>query len=120
MIISFFILLFVLLVLSVPIAAALGLTASFGVLTHDTLSLELIGQSVFNSLNSFPLMAIPFFILAGNLMASGGIAKRLVDLVSSLIGHFTGGLAMVAIVTSMIFASMSGSGAATTAAIGLI
>lgn len=120
MILLFFVILFVLLILTVPIAVSLGLSSTVGVFMHETLNPQLIGQVIFNSLNSFPLMAIPFFILAGNLMAVGGIAKRLVDFASALIGHFTGGLAMVAIVTSMIFASMSGSGAATTAAIGTI
>lgn len=120
MILLFFVVLFVLLILTVPIAFSLGLASTLGVFMHETLNPQLIGQVIFNSLNSFPLMAIPFFILAGNLMAVGGIAKRLVDFSMTLIGHFTGGLAMVAIVTSMIFASMSGSGAATTAAIGMI
>ncbi|MFD2831169.1 TRAP transporter large permease [Corticicoccus populi] len=120
MILFFFVVLFVLLILTVPIAFSLGLASTLGVFMHETLNLQVIGQVIFNSLNSFPLMAIPFFILAGNLMAVGGIAKRLVDFAMTLIGHFTGGLAMAAILTSMIFASMSGSGAATTAAIGTI
>ncbi|UQG64159.1 TRAP transporter large permease [Marinobacter sp. M2C] len=72
------------------------------------------------SVNSFPLMAIPFFILAGSLMQSGGISRRLVDFSNTLVGSMTGGLAMVAIVTSLFFAAISGSGAATTAAIGAI
>lgn len=87
---------------------------------HDTLPLEIIPQRIFVSLNSFPLMAIPFFILAGNIMGAGSMSKRLVNFATSLVGHFTGGLAMVAIVTSMFFAAISGSGAATTAAIGSI
>lgn len=116
----FFISLLVLMFLGVPIAVSLGLSTVLGVLMHDTLPLEIIPQRIFVSINSFPLMAIPFFILAGNLMGAGGISKRLVTFASSLVGHFTGGLAMVAIVTSMFFASISGSGAATTAAIGSI
>ncbi len=116
----FFISLVVMMFLGVPIAVSLGLSTVLGVMMHETLPLEIIPQRIFVSINSFPLMAIPFFILAGNLMGAGGISKRLVNFASSLVGHFTGGLAMVAIVTSMFFASISGSGAATTAAIGSI
>lgn len=116
----FFISLFVLLFLSVPIAFSLGLSTVAGIWLHDSLPLDVVPQRIFVAINSFPLMAIPFFILAGNLMGAGGISKRLVNFASSLVGHFTGGLAMVAIVTSMFFAAISGSGAATTAAIGSI
>ncbi|MGY6213157.1 TRAP transporter large permease [Cytobacillus firmus] len=116
----FFISLFVFIFLSVPIAFSLGLSTALGVWLHDTLPLEIIPQRIFVSMNSFPLMAIPFFILAGNLMGAGSMSKRLVNFASALVGHFTGGLAMVAIVTSMFFAAISGSGAATTAAIGSI
>ncbi|MGS2779196.1 TRAP transporter large permease [Robertmurraya sp. GLU-23] len=116
----FFISLFVFIFLSVPVAFSLGLSTVLGVWLHDTLPLEIVPQRIFVSMNSFPLMAIPFFILAGNLMGAGSMSKRLVNFASSLVGHFTGGLAMVAIVTSMFFAAISGSGAATTAAIGSI
>lgn len=120
MLIAFFVSLFIFMFLSVPIAFSLGLSTVIGVLMHDTLPLEIIPQRIFVSLNSFPLMAIPFFILAGNIMGAGSMSKRLVNFATSLVGHFTGGLAMVAIVTSMFFAAISGSGAATTAAIGSI
>jgi C4-dicarboxylate transporter DctM subunit len=116
----FFISLFIFVFLSVPVAFSLGLSTVLGVWMHDTLPLEIVPQRIFVSLNSFPLMAIPFFILAGNLMGAGSMSKRLVNFASSLVGHFRGGLAMVAIVTSMFFAAISGSGAATTAAIGSI
>lgn len=116
----FFISLMIFIFLSVPIAFSLGLSTVLGVWLHETMPMEIIPQRIFVSLNSFPLMAIPFFILAGNLMGAGGISKRLVNFASALVGHFTGGLAMVAIVTSMFFAAISGSGAATTAAIGSI
>ena len=106
--------------MSVPIAVSLGLATALGIWMHDTMPLMTVAQRVFISINSFPLMAIPFFILAGNLMQVGGLSKRLVNFASSLVGHFTGGLAMVAIITSMFFAAISGSGAATTAAIGAI
>ncbi|UFJ39914.1 TRAP transporter large permease [Brevibacillus humidisoli] len=116
----FFISLAVLLFLSVPIASSLSLATIVGVWFHDTLPLEIIPQRIFIAMNSFPLMAIPFFILAGNLMTAGGLSQRLVNFASALVGHRTGGLAMVAIITSMFFAAISGSGAATTAAIGSI
>jgi len=106
--------------IGVPIAISLGLSTIIGIALHETLNMAIVPQRIFVSLNSFPLMAIPFFILAGNLMGAGSMSKRMVAFASSLVGHFTGGLAMVAIVTSMFFAAISGSGAATTAAIGSI
>jgi C4-dicarboxylate transporter DctM subunit len=106
--------------LGVPIAISLGLASSFVIWYGDLTSLKLVVQQIFNSMNSFPLMAIPFFILAGNIMHTGGISQRLVNLAKSLVGNITGGLAMVAVITSMFFAAISGSGAATTAAIGSI
>ena len=73
---------------------------------------------MFTATDSFPYMAVPFFILAGNLMSEGGISQRLVKLANSLIGHLSGGLGMVSIAACMFFAAISGSSAATTAAIG--
>src|SRR5699024_11785959 len=116
----FIISMFVLFFLSVPIAFSLGLTSTLAMLYDGKLSMEVVPQRIFIAMNSFPLMAIPFFILAGNLMGIAGISERLVDFGSALVGHLTVGLAMVAIVTSMFFAAISGSGSATTAAIGSI
>src|SRR5699024_10925674 len=116
----FIISMFVLFFLSVPIAFSLGLTSTLAMLYDGKLSMEVVPQRIFIAMNSFPLMAIPFFILAGNLMGIAGISERLVDFGSALVGHLTGGVAMVAIVTSMFFAAISGSGSATTAAIGSI
>ncbi|WP_017728772.1 TRAP transporter large permease [Halalkalibacterium ligniniphilum] len=120
MIVLLFISLLIFFALSIPIAVSLGLATSLVVWYGDVFSLQVVAQQIFNSLNSFPLMAIPFFILSGYLMQSGGISERLVHFASTLVGHITGGLAMVAIITSMFFAAISGSGAATTAAIGAI
>ncbi|PTL38370.1 TRAP transporter large permease [Alkalicoccus saliphilus] len=120
MILLFFISLFIFLFLSVPVAVALGLSTMLGIIMSQTLDLSIVPQRMLVSLNSFPLMAIPFFILAGGLMQSGGIAKRLIDFSTKLVGHFHGGLAMVAIVTAMFFAAISGSGTATVIAIGTI
>lgn len=106
--------------IGVPIAVALGVATMLTVYASDTFGLVVIPQQIFNAMNSFPLMAIPFFILAGYLMQDGGISERLVDFAKAIVGHLTGGLAMVVVVTSMFFAAISGSGAATTAAIGSI
>ncbi|MEI3605765.1 TRAP transporter large permease [Pseudogracilibacillus sp. SE30717A] len=111
---SFFILMFI----GVPIALSLGLASLLTMFFATNSSPSAIIQKAFTSLDSFPLMAIPFFILAGVLMSHGGISKRLLNLASVLIGFITGGLAMVTVLASMFFAAISGSGPATVAAIG--
>lgn len=118
MIALFFISLFVLLFLSVPVALSLGLSSIVGILMHPSLDLSVVPQRLLIAINSFPLMAIPFFILAGGLMQSSGIARRLVNLANTIVGHMTGGLATVAIITAMFFAAISGSGTATVITIG--
>src|SRR5680860_591237 len=109
--------LLVLMFIGVPIAIALGLSSMI-VLNQQGMPLIALAQSVFQSLNSFSLMAIPFFILAGNLMQSGGIAQRLINLANALLGWVRGGLGGVVVLTSMFFSTMSGSSSATTAAVG--
>lgn len=111
---AFFLLMFI----GVPIALSLGLASLATMVFATDSSPSVIVQKAFTSLDSFPLMAIPFFILAGVLMSTGGISKRLLDLASVLIGFITGGLAMVTVLASMFFAAISGSGPATVAAIG--
>lgn len=113
-------LLLVLLIAGVPVTFALGLAAIGTIWQGDIMPLLIVPQEMIRSINSFPLLAIPFFILAGNLMQSGGISQRLVAFSRTLVGSMRGGLAMVAIVTSAFFAAISGSGAATTAAVGAI
>ncbi|OKL35286.1 TRAP transporter large permease [Domibacillus mangrovi] len=108
------------LILSFPIAVALGLSSIIAILFSGTIPLQSIAQKAFTSVDSFTLMAIPFFILAGTLMEKGGIAKRLIRFANSLVGSMTGGLGMVVVVTSMFFAAISGSGIAATAALGSI
>lgn len=120
MAILLFLLLIALFIVGVPIAFSLGLASAITVWHGDLMPMLIIAQQLIASVNSFPLMAIPFFILAGYLMQGGGISQRLVDFSNTLVGSMTGGLAMVAIVTSLFFAAISGSGAATTAAIGSI
>lgn len=109
---------FLLMFIGVPIAVSLGLSSLITMVFATNSSPNVIIQKAFTSLDSFPLMAIPFFILAGVLMSTGGISKRLLNLASVLIGFITGGLAMVTVLASMFFAAISGSGPATVAAIG--
>ncbi|MFC0524598.1 TRAP transporter large permease [Pontibacillus salicampi] len=104
--------------LGVPIAISLGLSAIFTILFATDFSLTIVAQRAFTSLDSFPLLAIPFFMLAGILMGKGGVSKKLLDLASSLVGFLVGGLAMVTVVSCMFFSAISGSGPATVAAIG--
>ncbi|UTR11531.1 TRAP transporter large permease [Evansella sp. LMS18] len=110
--------LIILFILSVPIAIALGLASVLFLAFTADIPLISLPQRLFASLDSFPLMAAPFFILAGKLMEHGGISERLVDFAKSLVGQMKGGLAHVAIISCMFFAALSGSAAATTAAIG--
>ena len=109
---------FFLLALSVPIGVSLGSAAILAMVLGMNTPLVIVAQTMFGGINSFPLMAIPFFILAGNLMTAGGLSKKLVDFVNLFFSRFTGGLAMVSVGSSMIFAAISGSCPATTAAIG--
>jgi C4-dicarboxylate transporter, DctM subunit len=114
------ILLLVFMIIGLPIALSIGLASIIAIVYDGSIPLYVVIQRVFNTLDSFPLMSIPFFILAGTLMERGGLSKRLINLANSLIGHRTGGLAMVLVLTSMFFAAISGSSAATVAAIGSI
>lgn len=110
----------ILFLFGVPIAVAIGLASVIGIETHGRLPLLLVAQRMFTGIDSFPLMAIPLFILAGNLMSAGGISHRLVELAKSMIGGIQGGLACSCVLTCMMFASVSGSSVATTFAIGAI
>ena len=105
--------------LSVSVAVSIGLAAITGMQVTSAPMLISV-KEMFNSLNKFPLAAIPFFILAGNLMETGGISRRLVDFAKSLVGGVQGGLPMTCVLTCMIFAAVSGSSVATTFAIGAI
>ncbi len=118
--VTLFIAFIVLIVLSVPISIALGLSSMIAVLLHTDMSLMVLVQKIFGGVNSFTLMAIPFFILAGNIMAAGGVSNRLVNFAGTLIGRLTGGLALVSTVACTFFGAISGSAPATTAAIGAV
>lgn len=105
------------LAIGIPVFACLGLAAGLAMF-HFGLDLLSAPQSIFESLDSFTLMAIPFYILAGNLMQTGGISSRLINLANAIVGWLRGGLGASSILTCMFFATMSGSSSATTAAIG--
>ncbi|MFC3338400.1 TRAP transporter large permease [Paracandidimonas soli] len=110
---------FLIMLIGAPIMTALGLSAAVALQAGER-SLLIVVQMAFQSLDSFSLMAVPFFILAGHLMQSGGVARRLVQLANAFVGWIRGGLGAVAVLTSMLFATVSGSSSATTAAIGSV
>ena len=105
--------------LSVSVAVSIGLAAIVGIQVTNA-NMLISTKEMFNSINKFPLAAIPFFILAGNLMETGGISRRLVEFAKSIVGGVQGGLPMTCVLTCMIFAAVSGSSVATTFAIGAI
>ena len=106
-----------LLLLGVPIAFSVAL-AGIAVLVDGNVSLMMIAQKMFASTNSFPLIAVPFFILAGDLLSQGSISRLLVEFIEAILGRIRGSLSAVSVVAGMFFAAISGSGAATTAAVG--
>lgn len=108
----------VLILLSVPIGYAVGISTLLALSFFTNIPLTLISQNAIAGVDSFSLMAIPFFILAGNLMSTGGLAKRLIDFANVCVGTVVGGLAMVTTATCMFFAALSGSAVATTSAVG--
>ena len=93
--------------LSVSVAVSIGLSALMGMQFNNT-NMLIAAKEMFSSINKFPLAAIPFFILAGNLMETGGISRRLVEFAKSLVGGVQGGLPMTCVLTCMIFAAVSG------------
>ncbi|TFY97633.1 TRAP transporter large permease [Ramlibacter humi] len=105
--------------LSVSVAVSIGLASVLGIQAANA-NMLISAKEMFASINKFPLAAIPFFILAGNLMETGGISRRLVEFAKSIVGGVQGGLPMTCVLTCMIFAAVSGSSVATTFAIGAI
>ncbi len=110
--------LFVLILLGTPIAFALGSVTIFGVLLSDPDLLINVPRRIFSGINNFTLVAVPLFILAGELMTQGGISKRLINFSKTLVGPLPGGLAMVVILASMFFSALTGTAIAAAAAIG--
>ena len=113
-----FTILIITIAMSIPIGITLGLATGIAMWLTSDIPLIMLAQKSVTGLDSFPLLAIPFFILAGSLMCNGGISRRLVNLAESLVGFITGGLAMVTVLACMFFAAISGSGPATVSAIG--
>jgi len=107
-----------LVVIGVPIAFAMAMASSMFIFAEGRVPLALITQRLFSGVDSFPLMAVPFFILSGLVMDSGGISRRLIRLAKSLVGHIRGGLAMVVTVAEIFFSGISGSTTADISAIG--
>lgn len=110
--------LLIFMVAGVPIAWSLSLSCFTALMTMDGMPLVLLTQRVFNGANNFSFLAVPAFIVAGEVMSQGGISKQLIDMASVLLGRIRGSLGIISIVASTIFAALSGSATATTAAIG--
>ena len=113
-----FIALIISLVLTVPIGFSLGIASLAYIFATDQLTLGFVARNMVTGTDSFPIMAIPFFVFAGELMGGGGISKRLLDVANVFFGRIRGGLAIVTVVVCMFFAAISGSGPATVAAVG--
>lgn len=114
----FLVVLMLCVVIGLPIAFSLMITGIALMLHLDFLDSQIMAQNLVKGANNFSLLAIPFFILAGEIMNVGGLSKRIIDLPMKIVGHYKGGLGFVAILAAMIMASMSGSAVADTAAVG--
>ena len=108
------------LIIGVPVAFVLGLTPLVALMTQGDTPLVLVAQQIFTGIDSPVLMAVPFFILAGNIMSAGGMTERLLGFCRLLIGSFRGGLAYINVVVSMLFAGITGAAVADTSAVGSI
>ena len=110
---------FVFLILNVPIAICLGLSSVCAILYSGT-SLTIVATNVYSGISKFLLLAIPFFVLSGNIMAKAGISRRLIKFVNTCVGHRRGGIAIVCVIVACFFGAISGSGPATVAALGAV
>ena len=113
-----FISLLVCFLMNIPIAISIALASVAAILYQGSIPLVVVVQKMVIAADSFPLMAVPFFVLAGSVMEHGGISKKLINCANAIVGRFTGGLALVAVIASLFFGAISGSAAATVAAIG--
>ena len=110
----------VLFALGVPIAFGLGLATTFALLYGGSVPLIVVAQRMFTSLDSFPIMAVLLFMLAGSIMDEGGMARRIINFASALLGQFRASLAMISVGATMLISGVSGSGTADTAAVGSV
>jgi C4-dicarboxylate transporter DctM subunit len=115
-----FSLLIALMLTGMPISIALGLTVLTFVFTLTTVPIEAVALKLFTGIENFEIMAIPFFILSGNFLTHGGVARRMIDFATSMIGHWPGGLGLAGVMACALFAAVSGSSPATVVAIGSI
>ena len=115
-----FILLLLLMLTGMPISISLGLTVLTFLFTMTTVPIESVALKLFTGIEKFEIMAIPFFILAGNFLTHGGVARRMIRFATSMVGHWHGGLALAGVVACALFAAVSGSSPATVVAIGSI
>src|SRR6186713_2214106 len=113
-------LLIVLMLTGMPISIALGLTVLSYLFVLTTVPIEAVALKLFTGIESFEIMAIPFFILAGNFLTHGGVARRMIAFATSMVGHWYGGLGLAAVLACALFAAISGSSPATVVAIGSI
>jgi tripartite ATP-independent transporter DctM subunit len=118
MLIALFVVFFVLMLLGVPIAFTIGLASIAAILSEGSIPLMILPQRMFTALDSFPLLAVPLFILAGEIMNSVGLTEKIVRFAKALVGHIRGALGQINIVASMIFAGISGSASADAAGLG--
>ncbi|ETD68916.1 C4-dicarboxylate ABC transporter permease [Pelistega indica] len=112
--------LFLFMLIGVPIAVSLGLAGSLVIIFFSNDSLSSVAVKIFETSEHYTLLAIPFFLLAGAFMTTGGVAKRLIDFANATVGHIRGGLAIASVLSCMLFAALSGSSPATVAAVGSI
>ncbi len=110
---------FIFLIMGVPIAICLGLSSVCAILYSGT-SLTIVATNMYSGISKFLLLAIPFFVLSGNIMAKAGISKRLIKFVDTCVGHKKGGIAIVCVIVACFFGAISGSGPATVAALGAV
>jgi tripartite ATP-independent transporter DctM subunit len=120
MLVGIFFLLLILILLGIPVILAIAAVAMIGIFNESTLVNALLPQKMFTKIDSFSLLAMPFFILAGSIMSRGGISRRLVEFAETAVGHLRGGLAHANVVASMVFSGVSGSSTADSAAMGSI
>lgn len=115
-----FVLLLALMLTGMPISISLGLTVLTFLFTMTNVPIESVALKIFTGIEKFEIMAIPFFILAGNFLTHGGVARRMINFASSMVGHWHGGLALAGVMACALFAAVSGSSPATVVAIGSI